>query len=189
MINATIKQLASEVATLMGESLALECSPHESPFPDIEDRVRITAPELLSALIMDSKPEELFDVKRNAGGAAVSAEGVATIVLPEDFLRLVYLKMSDWSRPVTRVVTFDEPEFARQSSPWIGIRGTPERPVATQGVNGKGEPILRLYSSSGEAILENFLYASRPEIDKNDTLLIPEALYGRLIEELKRGMG
>ena len=54
----TISQLALDVATLLGESLTLECQPEESPFPRIEDRVRILVPGLIHKLMIRS-PDSL----------------------------------------------------------------------------------------------------------------------------------
>lgn len=51
-----ITQIASDVATLLGESLALECAPEESPFPGIEQRVRLLVPAALAAV--SSHPED-----------------------------------------------------------------------------------------------------------------------------------
>ena len=51
-MKATIHQIAMDVAALLGESLSLQCLPEESPFPGIEDRVRILAPGILQNLLM-----------------------------------------------------------------------------------------------------------------------------------------
>ena len=50
MAKVSIHEIASGVAAILGESLALDCRPEESPFPDIEDRVRIMAPAVLASL-------------------------------------------------------------------------------------------------------------------------------------------
>lgn len=51
MPRISLKDLSSEVATLLGENLALEESPGEIPFPSIEERVRILAPAILAELV------------------------------------------------------------------------------------------------------------------------------------------
>lgn len=56
-----LDQLASEVAILLGESLALECQPEESPFPGIKDRVRILAPGILATILILPPPDITLD--------------------------------------------------------------------------------------------------------------------------------
>ena len=51
MSKTTIKKLATDIATLLGESLAPEVSGSETPFPGIEVRVRILAPSFLAEII------------------------------------------------------------------------------------------------------------------------------------------
>lgn len=60
-MKVTLEKLTSDVATLLGESLSLECQPEESPFPGIEDRVRILAPGLLSSLLIYPEVEVRLD--------------------------------------------------------------------------------------------------------------------------------
>ena len=60
MTEVTFDKLAHDVATLLGESLSLECQSEESPFPGIKERVRILAPGILSNLLMN--PEAATDL-------------------------------------------------------------------------------------------------------------------------------
>ncbi|MCH5226058.1 MAG: hypothetical protein J1D77_08640 [Muribaculaceae bacterium] len=55
---STFKQLAIEVATILGEPLLPDCQPEESPFPGIENRVRILSPSLLASLIFEKADKE-----------------------------------------------------------------------------------------------------------------------------------
>lgn len=57
MAKVSIDQLAMDVAAVLGESLALDCHPAESPFPGIGDQVRILAPGALASLT--SHPTDL----------------------------------------------------------------------------------------------------------------------------------
>lgn len=63
MSKRSLKQVASEVAALLGETLSEENRPEESPFPGIEIRVRILAPGILAALINQQAEESgLIDI-------------------------------------------------------------------------------------------------------------------------------
>ena len=55
--------------------------------------------------------------------------GKGWIILPDDFMRLVIFKMSDWNHPVNEVINEDNPLYLRQFSKWKGICGNPEKPV------------------------------------------------------------
>ncbi|MCH5242960.1 MAG: hypothetical protein J1F67_11195 [Muribaculaceae bacterium] len=181
MMKITVDRIATEVATLMGESLALECRPHESPFPDIVDKVRVATPGILHDLITDAKAEMLTDAKRLAPEVSIGPDGVGTLRLPDDFLRLVYVKMNDWSRPVTSVTPFSDPSVSLQYSPWNGVRGTPQRPVA---VMDAASGSLKLFTCGKGSALESFLYVPKPVIAADDTLETPEALYPQLIRNI-----
>lgn len=54
---------------------------------------------------------------------------VVHCTLPDDFYRLLSVKMTDWERPAT-IIYDDAPEYALQSSQWEGVRGNPEAPIA-----------------------------------------------------------
>ena len=62
-----------------------------------------------------------------ASGEVGIGYGIAK--LPDDFLRLVSFKMSDWDYAVTTAITEDDPRYAMQHSRYGGIKGNPQRPV------------------------------------------------------------
>lgn len=55
--------------------------------------------------------------------------GSGRILLPDDFLRLVSFKMSDWSYAVTAAIEETDPLYRLQGSRYAGVRGNPQRPV------------------------------------------------------------
>lgn len=55
--------------------------------------------------------------------------GSGYTILPNDFLRLVVFRMSDWLRPVYTPIFEDSPDYAKQLSRFPGIKGNPSRPV------------------------------------------------------------
>ena len=130
MAKIDISRMASDVATLLGESLARECLPEDSPFPDLEDRVKILAPEILALLILEAPHEASGEFKTFPDTPVAGPDGVTILPVPEDFLRLVSLKMSDWEREVTVLSAPGSPEAALQSSRWTGIRGNKSKPAA-----------------------------------------------------------
>ena len=126
-------------------------------FPDIEDRVRILAPGILAELISEM-PGLLLPADFNIGNQVViDRKGVVTLSLPDDFLRLVSVKMSDWNHPVVEITT-DPALLALQNSEWEGVRGNPQRPVVTFGLDGYGERSLKMYGSDNDSTLEHAHY-------------------------------
>lgn len=178
-----VDKIASDVATLLGESLALECHPAESPFPNIEDRVRIFAPGFLASMLIEPKyiSEGLAPIECDPN---IDKTGCVTVPMPADFLKLVCIRMSDWERDVTEIEEADSETFKLQGCRWEGVRGNPHRPVAISGYDEAGKPCLRLYSSNPSATLTKALYMPRPEISGEDSLEIPKSLYYPLIARL-----
>ena len=189
MKKVSITSLAQDVSTLLGEPSEPECQPEESPFPGVKERVRILAPGLLSILIEESAPENFTDFKSIDPAVKIDERGVVTLALPADFLRLAEVKMSDWSRGVSRITNREELIFGLQMSPWAGLRGVPERPVVLMEKDGKGGRSLRMYSSKPGATLEYALYIPTPKLGADDTLEIPDRLYYPLLEKLAEIIG
>lgn len=182
MVTHTLKEIASDVAALLGEPLALECQPEESPFPGIEDRVRILAPGILQTLILSAPPGLPEGNKSISATAVIETDGRVVLPLPGDFLRLVAVKMSDWCRPVTDVADGD---IARlQTCRWRGIRGVAERPVAIIVFNKAGQRSLELHSSNQGAVLEYCRYASIPVWSSGSAMEVSERFYPDLIRHL-----
>ena len=61
MAKQKIERIAADVATLLGETILEECQPEESPYPGIEERVRILAPGILSNILMAPRETVTLD--------------------------------------------------------------------------------------------------------------------------------
>jgi hypothetical protein len=70
--------------------------------------------------------------------------GMGSILLPDDFMRLIVFQMSDWNKPAT-IITEDDPKYEMQSSRYPGVRGCPQKPIAAI-VLRSGGLTLELYS-------------------------------------------
>lgn len=60
MAKISLKEVASDVANLLGETLSPAGLTEESPFPNIENRVRILAPGILSDLIREMADKQSY---------------------------------------------------------------------------------------------------------------------------------
>ena len=95
--------------------------------------------------------------------------------VPEKYLRLLSLKMSDWKRAVHFTIPFESAEYSELKSGFIGISGNPERPAVAEvkdsGIsisNGNPDVTAHTYrhfeiytSATGE--VDNFRYIKIPE--------------------------
>lgn len=73
-MTTTLKNLAAEVAAILGDSPEADSLPEECPFPCIENRVRILAPGILSKLILDkARSEGILDVPDSLYSSFLSA--------------------------------------------------------------------------------------------------------------------
>lgn len=79
---------------------------------------------------------------------SAEGHGCGSVLLPDDFLRLVIFQMSDWSRGVSEAITVSNPRYALQRSRYAGMRGCPQKPVVAIVNTGVGM-ILEFYSCSG----------------------------------------
>ena len=181
MKTLSIKVLAAQVATLLGEALGIDSIEADSPFPDIESRVRLIAPGILSKLLLEAPVSQLpasFPITDNL---AIDPYGVARLDLPDNFLRLVSLKLSDWQRPLSEISS-DPATLAMQASDIDGIKGSPQRPVAIIDIDAFGTKQLKLFSTSSGSRLEHAFYVPVPEVDAADSISCPETMHHALVE-------
>lgn len=91
--------------------------------------------------------------------------GRGRMKLPDDFLRLITFKMSDWFRAVTEPIAESDPRYALQSSRHAGVRGNPERPVVAI-VHEPTGLVLEFWSCTGgeDVTLQRGRYLPIPKI-------------------------
>jgi hypothetical protein len=106
--------------------------------------------------------------------------GMGSIVLPDDFMRLISFQMSDWDYPVAVAITEDSPLYIQQRSRFAGIRGCPQRPVVAIVSHPSGQ-MLEFYSCTG---------GSSVEVKRARYLPIPHIQNGKidLCEKLERAV-
>ena len=109
----------------------------------------------------------------------VDAEGRGRVVLPDDFMRLIYFRMSDWGVGVTEAISESEALYKRQKSRWRGVRGNAERPVVAM-VSRSGGKILEVYSTSEGAQVSEGIYMPYPKV-KDGGIDIAEPCYAAVV--------
>ncbi len=103
------------------------------------------------------------------------------VLLPDDFMRLIAFRMSDWERTVYDAISVDDTLYAKQSSRYKGIRGNVQKPVCAV-VNRAEGKALEFYSCESEdAYVCQALYLPYPHIDKYDGIDISEKCYTAVV--------
>lgn len=104
----------------------------------------------------------------------------ARVPLPQNFLRLLAFKMSDWDYMVDHATPRGDSTYSIQHSSVYSLRGNPHRPVVC--VTPDGRNLEAFGSSDPKAKLEVFDYVAIPEIDTvNNTIPISDKLYPSVI--------
>lgn len=84
-----------------------------------------------------------------------------SVLLPDDFLRLVSFKMADWRYTVHDPITPQDPQYHVQGSRF-GVKGNPQRPVVA--VAGGTFGLELQFWASTTAVISEFRYVPYPYI-------------------------
>lgn len=139
--------------------IALDQNNNSQPLLDTDDIDTLSLNELIESKIADAARVVILNVPNYLleGGENLAdsvdwddeiGKGSGRIHLPDNFLRLVSFKMSDWSRSVSTAITDDHPLYALQSSRYPGIRGCPQDPIVAIVTQPIGQ-VLEFYSCTG----------------------------------------
>lgn len=120
-------------------------------------------------IVVLNAPSYLLDGGDSLGTTVVWNGTSGRMTLPEDFLRLVVFKMSDWSRGVTVPISETDPLYAQQSSRWAGVRGNPQKPVVAIVPNSNGL-VLEFYSSKSGSVAQA-TYIAMPKVESGKITL------------------
>lgn len=113
-------------------------------------------------IVVLNAPSYLLDGGDSLGTTVVWNGTSGRMTLPEDFLRLVVFKMSDWSRGVTVPISETDPLYAQQGSRWAGVRGNPQKPVVAIVPSSNGL-VLEFYSSKSGSVAQA-TYIAMPKV-------------------------
>ena len=163
-------------------------------------KIHLEAPNLLlkdgvafpSASSASQQGEESLDDEQDRSTAIDSHYYMHELDAPSDFLRLVTLRMSDWSRPIQTLVGEDSAEYRKQGN--IYLMGTPRKPVGAL-VHRNGTGVIELYSclSATATVLyaqyipEPSISGTTPSVDIISTLKQP--CLDQITAEVLRSIG
>lgn len=133
-------------------------------------------------MVMISAPANTIDTAVHIHDTPVSdGSGNWRVSLPDDYLRLVSVRLSDWERPVTDAITPSHPRYRHLRSRLPGLRGTPSRPAASV-ERTHNSLTLTLYGSRAVApeLIEG-LIALTPRFDRSGGIDLPAQLYRAVV--------
>ena len=123
-------------------------------------------------------PDAVLWIQRNKGWGSLNpknaieakikdnGDGTGEIVLPEDFVKLISLKMEGWQRPCLQMFPSESAVAAAQHNHYT--RAGHCRPVCVESYNGDGRVVLSYYSlpKESEPQITELLYEARYNPDE-----------------------
>lgn len=103
------------------------------------------------------------------------------VMLPDDFMRLVAFRMSDWERTVHHAISVTDPEYEKQSSRFKGIRGNTQKPVCALVTRPEGKSLEFYSCNSHDAQVTQALYLPYPQLDSNGGIDLSPECYRAII--------
>ena len=166
--------------------VAIDMNHNSTPLLVDDDIDTESFDEIIYAKLVDAvrvveqeAPLHLLEQGHQFGGDNVNwtENGKGWLVLPDDFMRLVVFKMSDWKLSVSDAISQDDPLYLRQFSKWKGISGNPEKPVVAI-VNRAEGTVLEFFSCNDDtATIEQAVYVPYPKIDIDGGIDVSEKCY------------
>jgi hypothetical protein len=149
-----------------------------------DDSINVVDNPLVDQLIdeqvlsfLEFMPPDLLECKYNIDVQLVGfPDGHGDIFLPEDFLKLVRVRMGEWDKAVTLTINENSPLALMQNHRYT--RGGTKRPVVIRSHNPSGHRVLRYFSVVSNHSLQEFVYIPKMKAEEvGDNLLDPLAWY------------
>ena len=165
--------------------VAIDMNKGDEPLFVEGDTDTLTLDEIIMAKLADAvrlvemeAPATMLESGHDFGdNIFIGEDGKGFVILPEDFMRLISFRMSDWKRTVFEAISETDPQYALQSSKWKGICGNPEKPVCAIVRRSEGK-VLEFYScNDNTAIVTQATYVPIPKIDIDGGIDVAENCY------------
>lgn len=150
---------------------------------EMEDIIRSKVADGLNAVRMAAPLAWLELVRVEPTVAWLDEEkGIGKVTLPDDYLRLGLLKMSDWQYGVGEAISPQSDTYRQQWSEWSGVRGNPMNPVvAVSSDIGTGSGALEFFSCDSTEATAELLYVAREDGGADKTAYGIEAAVYRAV--------
>lgn len=150
---------------------------------------------LVRSLMVEEAERVLTSVSRESFGEWLPLIGAVSkiyaragsyrrvLTLPDDFLRLVYVRMSDWGEAVTRVTDPGDVSVSLRRH-WLRRGGANHFTPAVTFTYNDGSRALEIFGSVDGSRVADGGYIPRPVVVEKSNLLFPPSLSGELIDRL-----
>ena len=179
-----LEDIKEDVRVVLDENKVSDNMMNETDTLSVDDIIRSKVEEAAKEVYL-AAPTHLLEPGNNFADSIAWTEeegkGPGWTILPDDFLRLVSFKMSDWERPVYSAILPDDPLYLQQSSRFAGIRGNKQRPVCAIVMRPQGR-VLEFYScNTGKGVsVDMAVYAPVPKIE-HESIDIYERCYRSVV--------
>jgi len=160
MVQVLIGDLIAEVRTTLDENST------ESSYL-LNDAQNISLDDIIESKIVESvrAVEESCPVWMLSGEAMVASiasnsDGSGRLSLPDDFLRIVAIKMTEWDTAVYSVENMGSQKALMQKNKYV--RGNVHKPVLVFAKDASGKRIIEYYSVNSNAVIEIAVYVKIP---------------------------
>lgn len=183
-MNVTEAQIITDVRAAIDENTtAAALSGYDSDTLEMEDIIRSKIVDGINA-VRRQCPISFLEPTRVASGEAWPIRWIDTekcigeLLLPDDYLRLILFKMSDWSHGVSQHITPDDALYGQQFSRWQGVRGNATNPVVAISVSDEtGRGVIQFFSSTSTGASAVMVYVQRCEANGDGTYAIEKRVY------------
>lgn len=154
--------------------VAMDQNGQSAALREVEDNDTLTLDELIESKIEDGvrlveseAPTELLGGCGKPFGDTIfwNEQQSGWVPVPDDFMRLISFRMSDWSCAVNEPMNESDPRYRWQSSRYKGLRGTPQRPVCAIVRRSQGMRLEFFSCKDDNAICEDAVYLPVPRIE------------------------
>ncbi len=172
----------------------LDLDAEDLPLVHVPDAQALTVDAIVRSLIVQGATQVICEAPLSKlqtgvpvrGGVAwrdAPGVGMGLLLLPDDFLRLIALRMSDWQRDA-KIISAHDAEYQWQSSRFPGVRGNPQRPVVAVVSTPAGWAAELYTSQAGPGVtLSKALYQPVPVI-RHDAIELPPLLFHEVIDRI-----
>lgn len=157
-----VSELVGKIYNLLdeNESIIEERVEYGDPGAMLRPLIEDLLPDAARMVIKSADISEMDDCISVAGVRTQGAE-VLTAVLPEDFMRLVFVRMSDWKYGVSVSMDFESEQYQLRRHPrHLRRPSAPAVAVRRQG----SQKVLEIFGSTPEATVDCLDYICLPDI-------------------------
>ena len=183
-----IDEVVESVLIKLDESPDLldEAIEYGSPQFDLRELIRNIIVEAAEAVIISADRESFGEWLPLSGAVRRIGEGSSVgqiFRVPDDFMRLIYLRMSDWTVGVTELVSTGDVSVSLRRH-WLS-RGCDRvcPPFVTMGYHD-GERALEIFGSVAGSRVAEGGYIPRPRVEEENKLFFPPSLKHLLTDKL-----